>query len=259
MAANSKIGWTTHTINFWWGCNKVSKECRHCYIENIMKRAGREPFGGPIRTKNWDNAYRFNRWAERQKERPRVFTCSMSDFFHPGADEWRLDAWRVIRECRNLDWLILTKRPELVMDRLPPLWEYALDQVFNHVWLGVTCGHPSSLWRIDALRAIPAALKFVSAEPLLAPLDLRPYLADLDWVITGCERAAKGKRTAMDLAWVRDIDAQCKEARVTHFFKQAYVNERGVPDERPLLDGNVVQDVPRSRVSLEVFDDYPSR
>lgn len=244
MAANSKIGWTTHTMNFW-------------RSEPTMKRAGREPLGGPIRTKNWSNAYRLNRWAGQTSQRPRVFTCSTSDFFHPGADEWHLDAWRVIRECRNLDWLILTKRPELVMDRLPPLWEYALDRVFNHVWLGVICGQPSSLWRIDVLRTIPAALKFVSAEPLLAPLDLRPYLPDLDWVITGCERAAKDKRTAMEMAWVRDIDVQCKEAGVPHFFKQAYVDDRGVPNEQPLLDGEVVQDVPTSRVSLDVLDDYP--
>ena len=79
MAENSKIGWTRHTMNFWWGCNKVSDECKYCYIDGIMRRAGREPFAGPMRTKDsWSP--RSLGWASQQGcERHRVFTCSMSD------------------------------------------------------------------------------------------------------------------------------------------------------------------------------------
>lgn len=87
MAENSKIGWTDHTHNFWQGCEKVSTECKHCYIDGIMRRAGREPFKGPMRTKNWSPPHRWQRQAVEQDRRFRVFTCSMSDFFHPGADE----------------------------------------------------------------------------------------------------------------------------------------------------------------------------
>src|SRR5262245_31130862 len=65
MAENSNIGWTDHTHNFWWGCNKVSEECTFCYIAPIMKRAGYEPFKGPMRTKNWDNPLRWNRAADK--------------------------------------------------------------------------------------------------------------------------------------------------------------------------------------------------
>jgi protein gp37 len=164
----------------------------------------------------------------------------MSDFFHPGADAWRPEAWGVIRACTNLDWLVLTKRPELVPGRLPDDW----GQGYPNVWLGVSVGSNETLPWLDLLRPIPAALKFVSAEPLLERVDFRPHLSWLGWVITGCERAAKGKRSVMDVDWVRDIDRQCREAGVPHYFKQAYVEERGVPCERPLLDGRVVQEFP---------------
>jgi protein gp37 len=244
MAENSKIGWTHHTMNFWRGCHKVSEECRHCYIGPIMKRGGRIPFGGPMRTVDWSDPARWDRKARGDGEPHRVFTCSMSDFFHPSADQWRGEAWEIIRACTNLDWLVLTKRPELAAGRLPPDW----GQGYPNVWLGVTCGCRESLYRLPHLEQLPAAVKFVSAEPLLEPMDFRPYLGWLDWIITGCERAAKDQRQVMDLDWVRDIDQQCREAGVAHFFKQAYLvedgKEVGVPGEEPELDGHVVQEFP---------------
>lgn len=243
MAENSKIGWTDHTHNFWWGCHKVSDECRYCYISGIMKRGGHEPFNGPMRTKNWSNPRKWNQQAETDDVRLRVFTCSMSDFFHEGADAWREEAWDLIRSCSSLDWLILTKRPELIADRLPADWGTGYD----NVWLGVTAGRQSSLPRIETLAEIPAAVRFVSAEPLLESLDLRPYLDSLDWVITGCERAKKGVRRLMDLDWVRDIDAQCSAYAVPHFFKQYYQDNKGVPREDGELDGTVRQAWPRTR------------
>jgi protein gp37 len=246
VAENSSIGWTDHTHNFWMGCNKVSAECRHCYIEPIMKRAGREPFEGPMRTKDWSKPSRWDRKAAEAGKRHRVFTCSMSDFFHEGADAWRPDAWKLIKACTHLDWLVLTKRPELVRDRLPDDWGAG----YPNVWLGVTCGCSKSLDRLRILRELPAAVKFVSAEPLLERMDFRPNLGWLDWVITGCENAANGKRQPMNIDWVRDIDRQCKVAGKPHFFKQAYENERGRPNEKPLLDGVLVQDIPSSRIPL---------
>lgn len=232
MAEHSKIGWTDHTQNFWWGCHKVSEECQFCYIAAIMRRGGFEPFQGPMRTKNWDNPRRWNRAAICNSPRPRVFTCSMSDFFHPGADQWRDEAWRVISECRNLDWLVLTKRADRIEECLPKDWGAG----YPNVWLGVTAGCNASLHRVRTLLSIPAAIRFISAEPLLERLDLRSYLSGIDWVITGCERARKGKRRVMDLEWVRDIDSQCRAAEVAHFFKQYYADESGVPREDGLLD-----------------------
>ena len=242
MAENSKIGWTDHTHNFWWGCNKVSEECRFCYISGIMRRGGHEPFNGPMRTKNWSNPFRWNRKTRAEGERLRIFTCSMSDFFHPEADPWRDDAWQVIRECESLDWLILTKRPELIRDRLPDDW----GDGYPNVWLGVTAGCRESLPRVETLIEIPAAVRFVSAEPLLEDIDLRPCLASLDWVITGCERAKKGERRLMDLDWVRSIEEQCAAFGVPHFFKQYYFADRGLPREDGLLDGKICQAWPQA-------------
>jgi protein gp37 len=236
MAENSEIGWTDHTHNFWWGCHKVSAECKHCYINGIMLRAGRTPFDGPMRTVDWSKPHRWERRATEDVRRLRVFTCSMSDFFHPGADAWRDEAWNVIRQCPSLDWLILTKRPELIANRLPGDW----GDGYRNVWLGVTCGVTSSLHRLETLRAIPAVLRWVSAEPLLGPIDFRPYLdGSYRWIITGCEQAGVGKRREMDLEWVRDIDAQFRGAGIAHFFKQRYKVTRIVHDG--LLDREVRQ------------------
>lgn len=244
MAETTKIGWTDHTFNPWWGCHKVSAECTHCYIDGIMRRGGYEPFKGPMRTSHasWQKPLTWNRKARRSGERRRVFTCSMSDFFHPGADAWRPEAWKLISQCEWLDWLILTKRPELIRDRLPPDW----NDGYANVWLGVTAGISSSLHRVALLKTIPARIRFISAEPLLERLDLREHIANgVHWVITGCERAAKGERRLMDMVWVRDIHQQCEEAGVAHFFKQRYIDDRGVPVEDGLLDGRVCQAWPQ--------------
>lgn len=167
-----------------------------------------------------------------------MFTCSLSDFFHEGADPWREGAWDVMRSCENLDWLVLTKRPELIPDRLPPDW----GRGWPHVWLGVTCGEAASLSRLDLLREVPAAVRFVSAEPLLEPIDFRGHQDGFSWVITGCESAGAGKRRPMDLGWVRDIDRQCRETGIAHFFKQRYEGPKLVTDG--LLDGLVRQELP---------------
>jgi len=250
MAENSQIGWTDHTQNFWWGCHKVSSECQFCYIAGIMKRAGKVPFGGPMRTKNWETPHKWNRQALDEGKRFRVFTCSMSDFFHDGADEWRDDAWEVIRACQNIDWLILTKRPENIVDRLPSDW----GDGYSNVWLGVTCGIESSLHRLEALKNIPTFLRWVSAEPLLGPIDFRPYLdGTFKWIITGCEQAGVDKRREMDMEWVRDIDQQCQDAAIAHFFKQRYQGTQIVHDG--LLDGIVRQAWPDASESAVVAHD----
>ena len=100
------------------------------------------------------------------------------------------------------------------------------------------------------MKALPAAVKFVSAEPLLERMNFRPHLDWIDWIITGCERAARGQRTLMELDWVRDIDAQCEARGKRQFFKQAYIDERGVPSETPHLDGSLVQEIPERRRTL---------
>lgn len=236
MAENSKIGWTDHTMNFWQGCNKVSPECNRCYIDGVLRRMGKEPFKGPMRTLHWSDPDRWQRQAANENLRFRVFTCSISDFFHPGADPWRPEAWDVIRRCSNLDWLVLTKRPELIAERLPPDW----GDGYPNVWMGVTCGVRSSLPRLEIIKSIPARVHFVSAEPLLELINFTPYLdGSIHWIITGCEQAGVGKRREMNMNWVRAIDHQCRQAGIAHFFKQRYQGRKIVHDG--MLDGQCRQ------------------
>ncbi|MCA9070551.1 MAG: DUF5131 family protein [Planctomycetaceae bacterium] len=109
---NSLIGWTDHTWNPWWGCKQISPACNNCYIGPIMRRSGNEPFDGPIRTSEatWKKPLVWNRKAAKPQKRSRIFTCSMSDFFHHGADPWRDDSWDLIRRCQSLDWLKAKRR-----------------------------------------------------------------------------------------------------------------------------------------------------
>lgn len=242
----SRIGWTHHTWNPWRGCNRVSEACKFCYIEPIMKRSGiKQPFLGPQRCKStWRDPVKWNRKAETSGERYRVFTCSMSDFFHPGADPWRAEAWDVIRDCQHLDWLILTKRPELIADRLPGDWG---PDGYPHVWMGVTVELQKHLPRVDILSRIPAAIRFVSAEPLLGPVRFGRRIQHLDWVITGCERAARARRRTMDMDWVRSIRDECDAAGVPLFHKQYYSGTTLTDDG--FIDGEVRQDFPQSAVA----------
>lgn len=203
-----------------------------------MARAGIPAFEGPIRTKNWRGPRKWNRIAGENNTRYRIFTCSMSDFFHVKADPWRDEAWDIISECQNLDWLILTKRVKQIEKRLPVDWGSGYD----NVWLGVTAGCNKSLWRLPILKEIPAKVKFVSAEPLLEAMDFTPHLKWLDWIITGCESGNKDLRRKMDMQWVRDIDKQCKKAGVAHYFKQYYSGTSLFDDG--MLDGKVVQEFP---------------
>jgi len=244
---NSKIGWTDHTWNPWQGCHKVSAGCKHCYIGPIMRRSKKEhePFKGPIRTgpATWRNAAAWNRQAARENRRFRVFTCSMSDFFHAQADRWRREAWEVIQACDRLDFLILTKRPQRIAAHLPADW----GNGYRNVWLGTTVESSKYLKRIDALADVPAARHFISAEPLFGAINFRPYLSKIDWIITGCEKAHKDKRRQMDLDWVRSIRDQCGDAGVAHFFKQYYVGNQVQTDG--LLDGEVCQEWPSAALT----------
>lgn len=186
--------------------------------------------------------YRWNREAEATGQRLLVFTCSLSDFFHQEADPWRAEAWDVIRDCQHLHWLILTKRPELMAERLPADW----GKGWPHVWLGVSVEQERYLGRIDTLKKTPAALRIVSAEPLLEPINFAPYLDSIDWVITGCERAAQGERQPMAFEWVRYIYKQCRQAGVPFFFKQYYVGNQICGDG--VLDGVQRQEWPKGKV-----------
>jgi protein gp37 len=227
MAKNSKIEWTHHTFNPWWGCERVSPACKHCYAEAWAHRLGFDLWtkGAPRRMLSdayWRQPLTWNAEAVASGVRARVFCASMADVFENRADlnAPRARLWALIELTPNLDWLLLTKRPQHI-DRLVP-W----GQHWPHnVWLGTTI--ETQRWaerRAPLLVQQPAAVRFVSCEPLLGPLDLADWLkpnADghaIDWVITGGESGHRAR--PMNPAWARSLRDQCKDHGTGFHFKQ---------------------------------------
>lgn len=195
MAENSGIEWTTHTFNPWVGCTKISAACDHCYAEAWAKRAGRAVWGARAerqQTKTWGNPVKWNRQAEGAKERPRVFCASLADVFDNHKSilpEWRELLWKLIRETPNLDWLLLTKRPQNIARYLPADWGAG----YPNVWLGTTVEDQKAAdQRIPHLLNVPCAVRFISAEPLLGPVDFR-WIAQPDPERDGVIDALKGR------------------------------------------------------------------
>jgi protein gp37 len=148
-------------------------------------------------------------------DRPRVFVMSLGDFAedHPDAEAIRPRAWEQIRRSHWLDFLILTKRPDRYPAILPPDW----GDGYHNVWLGTSIENDRFTGRADALRAVPAAVWFLSLEPLLGPLPSLD-LAGIDWIIVGGESGA-GFRP-MEPAWALDVLARAAAAGVARFYKQ---------------------------------------
>lgn len=217
MAENSKIQWTNHTWNPWKGCMKISPGCKFCYMFRDMDRFKQDP---TEITRTGDNVfYAPFKWAK--DGRAFVFTCSWSDFFISAADNWREDAWEVIRRTPELTYQILTKRPEFIRDRLPLDW----GKGYPNVWLGISAENQETLEkRLPALAAIPARVRFISAEPLLGPLDFGPVESSaVDWVIVGGESGndtGKHLFRPCRLEWIEGIVQQCKRAKTPVFVKQ---------------------------------------
>jgi protein gp37 len=145
---------------------------------------------------------------------PLVFTCSWSDFFIDVADPWRTDAWDIIRRTPHLTYQILTKRPERIANHLPPDWENG----WPNVWLGVSVETSEYLWRIDVLKNIPSAVKFVSYEPALEYIDFKPYADTVDWLISGGESG--GRYRPADIEWFRQVQDDCARTNILYFHKQ---------------------------------------
>ena len=212
MAAASTIEWTEATWNPVTGCTKTSEGCAHCYAERMARRLK------AMGSANYANGFAVTlhphmldlplRWR-----RPRlVFVNSMSDLFHEDVpDEYTQQVFAVMGRASQHRFQVLTKRARRLSELAPRLpWP-------SNVWMGVTVESRRHVDRIDRLRATPAAVKFLSLEPLLGPL-LELDLAGIDWVIAGGE-SGPGARP-LDPTWVRDIRDQCTAAGVPFFFKQ---------------------------------------
>jgi len=242
MGQDSKIEWTHHTFNPWWGCVKVSDGCKHCYADTFSKRYGHDIWGvdKPRRffgDKHWNEPVKWNREAEKAGERRRVFCASMADVFEGREDcaphRWRL--FNLIETTPNLDWLLLTKRPENILNLLPTNW---LIDPRPNVWLGTTVENQEQAGRrIPELLEAPAVVRFLSCEPLLGPVNLHevtrnPFggIPGIDWVIAGGESGHHARPMAE--AWARDLRDQCNNAGIAFFMKQM----GGAIDKRHDLD-----------------------
>lgn len=220
MAKDSRIEWTHHTFNPWWGCVKVSPACKHCYAEAWAHRFGMDLWdrAGPRRPVSddyWGQPLNWNKEAHRSGERRRVFCASMADVFESRADlhPWRERLWPLIERTPNLDWLLLAERPQNVQRMVP--WSGRWP---TNVWLGTTAENQKYAdIRIPRLLSVDARVHFISAEPLLGPISLHKWIG-IDWVIAGGESGRGSRPTNPE--WIRMLRDECGQADIAFHFKQ---------------------------------------
>ena len=234
MGLNSGIAWTDATWNPWQGCDKVSAGCKNCYMYREKNRYGQDPMT-VIKSK----PSTFNApltWAKNGKlpAGSRIFVCSWSDFFHEDADPWRQEAWKIIEQLPQYDFLIPTKRTERIIDCLP-YFEDGTGFMPDNVWLGASVENQEMFdKRIEDLLEAPAKIHWLSVEPMLGPIDFHfpPYLNDGTdtWIVLGGE-SGPGCRPC-DSEWIRDAVEQCMEVQIPVFVKQL----GGWPDTRSNME-----------------------
>lgn len=244
MADRSAIEWTEATWNPTTGCDRVSRGCDNCYALTLAKRlkamgSAKYQTDGDPRTSgpgfgvavHEDSLTIPSRWRQPRM----VFVNSMSDLFHAKVPtEFVEKVFEVMAATPQHTYQILTKR-SLRLSRLAPRLPWPAN-----VWMGVSVEDESQLDRVDHLRTVPAAVRFVSAEPLLGPLD-RIDLSGIDWLIAGGESGVDAR--PMDPAWVRALRDRCRAAGVAFFFKQW--GGRTPKAGGRLLDGRTWDQLPR--------------
>jgi protein gp37 len=264
----SSIAWTDFSsgdLNFCTGCTAISEACRHCYARRIYERFGKD-FSKV--TMHGDKLERLETAKFPQdgnkrgpNSKPMCFVCDTGDLFHDAVSfEFVETALYTMKRRWDVTWQILTKRPERMFnDVIEWMCGDALEEVPGNIWLGVTAENQARAdERIPLLLQTPAAVRFVSCEPLLGPLDLSRYLNNiyktagkwelysatgtpeyLSWVIAGGESGPDAR--PMNLDWARSLRDQCKAAHVAYFFKQSGGPRPGMGET---LDGETYHEWP---------------
>jgi protein gp37 len=212
MPTKSNIEWTEMTWNPVTGCTKISQGCKNCYAERMAKRLqamGSDRYRNGFRVTLHPDLLE----APRKWRQPRtVFVNSMSDLFHESIpDDYIGRTFETMRDCPQHTFQVLTKRAE----RLAELGQRLAWPA--NVWMGVSVEDERVISRIDCLRTVPAAVRFLSLEPLIGPLD-RLDLRGIEWVIVGGESGPRAR--PMKRKWVTSILRQCRAAGAAFFFKQ---------------------------------------
>lgn len=235
MGETTGIAWCDMTFNAWIGCAKVSPACEHCYAEADDRhwRGGMNWGVKGKRTRTsaayWRKPVQWDKDAVKAGVRRRVFCASMADVFEDrrDLDPWRKDLWALIERTPNLDWLLLTKRPQQIMPLTPAEWTVDLSSGWPpNVWLGTTAENQEQVEkRLTFLtgmrRCYGLPIAFVSVEPALGPVDLRQHLGrehGINWVIWGGESGTSARFAPAH--WAEEVRRQCLASRVPFFMKQ---------------------------------------
>lgn len=238
-----------YSFNPWWGCTRVSPGCDHCYAERLDVRAGGAHWGKGVPRRTFGEAYwaRPLKWdaaARKSGQRAGVLCASMADAFDAEAPAGLLERlWGLVRQTPHLDWLLLTKRPARIARSLPADWGAG----YPNVWLGATVENQAlAEQRVPLLLAAPARLHFVCCEPLLGPVDLRPWAERLGWIIAGGESGPLARPLHTD--WVRGLRDACVAAGVPFWFKgfgaRRPLSGEGRSREAHALDGKRWEEMP---------------
>ena len=211
---NSNIGWTDHTWNIARGCTKVDADCKYCYMYRDSFDATRYDPATIRKTKTVFNI------PSKVKEPSKIFTSSLTDFYHPECDSFRDAAWDQVRANPQHVYQILTKRPERIA-------MYTPEDICNmaNVWIGTSVGHQDSIHRVHTLVDCPIPNhKFISFEPLYGEIKLHwAELYGIDWIIVGGEsgnETGKYKYRPCFIDWIMDIWDGAQSAGIPVFIKQ---------------------------------------
>ena len=237
VSKGSAIEWTDTTWNPVTGCTKVSPGCDHCYAQTFAERFRGVP-GHPFEN-GFDLTLRPERLLQPLgwKKPSTVFVNSMSDLFHRDIpDDYILEVFKTMKAATKHQFQVLTKRAER-LERLSSRIDFG-----ENVWVGVSVESPNYFWRIKHLQRVPAKVRFLSCEPLLARLGTIPLL-NIDWCIVGGESGHGARPMGED--WVREIREQCELEGVAFFFKQ-WGGTRKKKSGR-LLDGRTYDEMPNKQ------------
>lgn len=212
MADKSHIEWTEATWNPVTGCTKISQGCKNCYAErlaNRLKSMGVHRYNEGFKVRLHPDLLDL---PQTWKKPRTIFVNSMSDLFHKDVpDEYILRVFRVMEKASQHTFQVLTKRASRLTRLAPHLpWP-------RNVWMGVSIENEKVLHRIDDLRKVPAAIRFLSIEPLIGPLG-KLNLKGIHWVIVGGESGPMARK--MEISWVEAVLAECEAEGVPFFFKQ---------------------------------------